>query len=172
MRSLGFEAENEIGIQTRYDDIRVGLFNTCSARRSRPCATTRSARQRRPLRREHHAAGPTGCADRRRARRLYWAPVDSDTPANSGAADGIHRQPEGWAWCSGRSARPNSILNAGCGFHSNDVRGATITVDPTDTVTPPPRVPLLVRSKGAEIGVAHQGDRRASSSRSRCSCST
>ena len=37
------------------------------------------------------------------------------------------------------------------------MRGATITVDPTDKVTPLDRVPLLVRSKGAEIGVAHQG---------------
>jgi outer membrane receptor protein involved in Fe transport len=45
------------------------------------------------------------------------------------------------------------FLNAGYGFHSNDVRGATISVDPTDKVTPLAKVPLLVRSKGAEAGV-------------------
>ena len=43
--------------------------------------------------------------------------------------------------------------NAGYGLHSNDIRGATITVDPIDKVTPQDRVPLLVRSKGAEIGI-------------------
>ena len=43
--------------------------------------------------------------------------------------------------------------NAGYGLHSNDIRGATITVDPNDKVTPLDRVPLLVRSKGAEIGI-------------------
>jgi len=38
------------------------------------------------------------------------------------------------------------------GYHSNDVRGATVTIDPNDRITPLQRVPLLVRSKGAEIG--------------------
>jgi hypothetical protein len=37
--------------------------------------------------------------------------------------------------------------------HSNDIRGATITVDPNDKVTPLDRVPLLVRSRGAEVGI-------------------
>ncbi len=43
--------------------------------------------------------------------------------------------------------------NAGYGLHSNDIRGATITVDPNDKVTPLDRVPLLVRSRGAELGI-------------------
>ena len=43
--------------------------------------------------------------------------------------------------------------NVGYGLHSNDIRGTTITVDPIDKVTPQDRVPLLVRSKGAEIGI-------------------
>src|SRR5262249_59311171 len=43
--------------------------------------------------------------------------------------------------------------NAGYGLHSNDIRGATITVDPNDRVTPLDRVPLLVRSRGAELGI-------------------
>jgi hypothetical protein len=42
--------------------------------------------------------------------------------------------------------------NAGLGFHSNDARGATITVDPS-TGDPVNRVTPLVRSHGAEIGV-------------------
>ncbi|MDM0078467.1 TonB-dependent receptor [Variovorax sp. J2P1-59] len=42
-------------------------------------------------------------------------------------------------------------LNAGGGFHSNDVRGATITVDP-QTGLPADRVPALAKGKGAELG--------------------
>lgn len=42
-------------------------------------------------------------------------------------------------------------LNAGRGFHSNDVRGATIQTDPQSGL-PADRVPALVRGRGAEIG--------------------
>ena len=42
-------------------------------------------------------------------------------------------------------------LNAGRGFHSNDVRGATIQTDPQSGL-PADRVPALVRGSGAEIG--------------------
>jgi hypothetical protein len=43
-------------------------------------------------------------------------------------------------------------VNAGTGFHSNDARGAAISVDPTSG-EPVDRVTPLVRAKGAEIGV-------------------
>lgn len=76
----------------------------------------------------------------------------SDTPENSGNA-----------WASMVSPKSGIVLgpwfktefygNAGSGLHSNDIRGATITVDPNDKVTPLDRVPLLVRSRGAEVGV-------------------
>ncbi|MGO4392856.1 TonB-dependent receptor [Variovorax sp. M-6] len=42
-------------------------------------------------------------------------------------------------------------LNAGGGFHSNDVRGATITIDPQSGL-PAERVPALVKGRGAELG--------------------
>ena len=42
--------------------------------------------------------------------------------------------------------------NAGYGFHSNDARGATITVDPS-TEDPAQRVTPLARAKAAEVGV-------------------
>ncbi len=48
-------------------------------------------------------------------------------------------------------------LNAGVGFHSNDVRGATITTDPQSGL-PADRVPALVKGKGAEIGWRYQPD--------------
>ena len=43
------------------------------------------------------------------------------------------------------------FFNAGTGFHSNDVRGVTITVDP-NTGLPADKVRFLVRARGAEVG--------------------
>jgi outer membrane receptor protein involved in Fe transport len=46
-------------------------------------------------------------------------------------------------------------VNAGVGFHSNDVRGATIAFDPQSGL-PADRVPALVKGKGAELGYRFQ----------------
>lgn len=46
------------------------------------------------------------------------------------------------------------FFGAGTGFHSNDdVRGVTITEEPTDPTQKLSASPFLVRTKGAEIGV-------------------
>ncbi len=45
------------------------------------------------------------------------------------------------------------FAGAGLGMHSNDARGATITEDPTDPSAKLSASPLLVRTKGAEVGV-------------------
>ena len=55
--------------------------------------------------------------------------------------------------------RLESYINWGRGFHSNDVRGATITVDPR-TGAPADRVDALVRSDGAEVGLRYESGRR------------
>lgn len=48
---------------------------------------------------------------------------------------------------------PSFNGNASYRLHSNDIRGATITVDPNDKTTPLDRVPLLLRSRGDEPGI-------------------
>jgi len=48
-------------------------------------------------------------------------------------------------------------LNAGVGFHSNDVRGAVIAADPRSGL-PADRVPALVKGRGAEVGWRFQPD--------------
>lgn len=48
--------------------------------------------------------------------------------------------------------RTELYANYGQGYHSNDVRGATITVDPA-TSDPVDRVPVFARSHGAELGL-------------------
>ena len=52
----------------------------------------------------------------------------------------------------GPFAKTEIYVNAGLGFHSNDARGATITVDPV-TGEPARRVTPLARATGAEIGL-------------------
>ncbi|WP_415021689.1 TonB-dependent receptor [Bradyrhizobium sp.] len=49
--------------------------------------------------------------------------------------------------------RTEFFLGAGYGMHSNDARGATTTEDPGDPATKLSPSPLLVRTRGAEVGV-------------------
>jgi len=45
------------------------------------------------------------------------------------------------------------FFGAGTGMHSNDARGATITEDPIDPTVKISASPLLVRTRGAEVGI-------------------
>ena len=83
---------------------------------------------------------------------IFAGRVLSDTPENSGNAQATITSPKAGI-VLGPWYKTEFYGNAGYGLHSNDIRGATITVDPIDKVTPQDRVPLLVRSKGAELGI-------------------
>ncbi|MDN4591569.1 TonB-dependent receptor [Xenophilus aerolatus] len=74
--------------------------------------------------------------------------------ANSGRGHDSQLSPKaGLAWTVGPAHE--LYLNAGVGFHSNDVRGATIAVDP-QSGDAAQRVPALVKGKGAEVGWRYQ----------------
>lgn len=77
--------------------------------------------------------------------------VNSDNPLNSGTADdNLLSLKAGFKYQI--SDDFYSYFNIGQSFHSNDARGATISVDPVsgDSVDP---VDLLVRGEGAELGL-------------------
>ena len=78
--------------------------------------------------------------------------VNSDLAANSGKANDHIVSPKFTA-VFGPWSKTEFFVNWGRGFHSNDARGTTITVDPTDGVTPAERVTPLVRAVGEEVGV-------------------
>jgi len=78
--------------------------------------------------------------------------VDSNLPANSGGASDSIASPK-LTLVLGPWAETEVFVNFGRGFHSNDARGTTIRVDPTDGVTPVDRVDPLVPATGAEVGV-------------------
>lgn len=85
----------------------------------------------------------------------YNFDVNSNIPQNSGKVDDSIVSPK-LSLIFGPWADTEYFLNYGYGFHSNDARGTTITVDPADSITPARKVDPLVRSKGAEVGLRTQ----------------
>ena len=81
---------------------------------------------------------------------FYRANVRSDNPANSGKSSASITSPK-LSLIFGPWAKTEYYVNLGSGFHSNDARGTTITVDPK-TGDPTDKVNALVRSKGYELG--------------------
>src|SRR5205085_4255293 len=152
-RFAGLETRTRIGVQSRYDDIHVGLFKT----EARNVLST--------VRDDRVQEGNVGIWMDSTIRWTDWlrttvgiredifaGRVLSDTPLNSGNAQASMTSPKAGI-VLGPWYKTEFFGNAGYGLHSNDIRGATITVDPNDRVTPLDRVPLLVRSKGAEVGI-------------------
>jgi TonB dependent receptor/TonB-dependent Receptor Plug Domain len=81
----------------------------------------------------------------------YFFSVTSDDPANSGRDDAGRFSPKLSA-IFGPWARTELFANFGLGFHSNDARGVTATVDPKSGA-PVSRVTPLAGTRGEEIGV-------------------
>lgn len=141
------------GVQFRYDDIDpVGLLKS---RERAPLSVTRRDRV------EESSLGAFyelqwRFSDRWRTvlgirADQFWFDVESDTPENSGTdSDGII-SPKG-SLIYRVSEQTEAYASAGFGFHSNDARGTTITVDPI-TGDPVEPVDPLVRSRGAEVGL-------------------
>lgn len=86
----------------------------------------------------------------------YHFDVSSDLSANSGNEDDFIASPK---ISVSYRATPKLELytSAGLGFHSNDARGTTIQLDPTDPLltTTADSVDPLVRSTGAEVGMRY-----------------
>ncbi|MGY3584607.1 outer membrane receptor protein involved in Fe transport [Bradyrhizobium sp. USDA 4341] len=153
IRIAGIDTQTRVGVQTRYDDIDVGLFKTAQ----REILST--------VRNDQVQEGSVALWADTTARWTDWlrttvgiredyfaGHVLSDMPQNSGNAQAAMTSPKAGI-VLGPWSKTEFYGNAGFGLHSNDIRGATITVDPNDKVTPLDRVPLLVRSKGAELGI-------------------
>ncbi len=149
---LGRESDTTVGVQLQNDNIFNGLYNT-------------AARQRLSTTRQDHvvesSAGvylenSTKWAEKFRTvagirEDFYRFNVNGDNPANAGKANDSIASPK-LSLIFGPWAKTEYYFNVGSGFHSNDARGTTITVDPKDPGTAADRVAPLVRSKGVEVG--------------------
>ena len=153
---LGLPMENEIGLQTRTDDIRVGLFNTAARQYRSTVLDDRVLEASAAFYYENRVRWidwlRTSVGFRADG---YYADVRSDTPANSGRArDGIVTPKLGAVL--GPWLDTELYVNYGGGFHSNDVRGVTATVDPASPLFNISRSPFLVPSTGYEVGIRNR----------------
>ncbi|WP_431311189.1 TonB-dependent receptor [Methylobacterium nigriterrae] len=153
---FGLPMENEIGVQTRTDSIRVGLFNTTSRQWRSTVLDDRVLEASAAFYYENRVRWTdwlrTSIGFRADG---YYADVVSDTPANSGKArDGIVNPKLGLVL--GPWFDTELYVNYGGGFHSNDVRGVTATVDPASPLFNVARSPFLVPSTGSEFGIRNR----------------
>jgi outer membrane receptor protein involved in Fe transport len=152
-RPVGQHLRLKVGGDIRHDDISdIGLFHTEGRARL-------SAVRQDKVRETSLAAWTSleaSLSDRLRLTvglrgDYYDASVDAVSLAeNGGKADDSLLSPSAalaWRVTDGIEL----YANYGRGFHSNDVRGATISVDPDSGEAVDP-VPILVRSEGAEVG--------------------
>jgi len=90
------------------------------------------------------------------AAELPGAPVINFAAANSGTANKFLPSPKA-SLIFGPWAKTEVYVQGGFGFHSNDARGATQTMQPISPDNPFPtataRIPALVPTKGTEVGV-------------------
>ena len=158
------ESTTEAGLQLRHDEVHVGLNNTQS----------REAFQQ--VRDDQVSESASGLYVKNTT---VWTPwlrslagvrgdrVDMNvdarlTPQNSGTAHDQIFSPK-LSLILGPWTKTEFFVNAGRGFHSNDARGVTQTLDPTDGLISR-RVPALVGAKGAEIGARSEAIRGLQSS--------
>jgi hypothetical protein len=80
----------------------------------------------------------------------YFFDVVSDNPMNSGRDDAGRASPKLSA-IFGPWAKTELFVNFGLGFHSNDARGVTATVDPRSGA-PVTKATPLVQTRGGELG--------------------
>ena len=150
----GLPMETTFGIQTRYDAIDVALTNTYQ----RDFLSN--------VRTDQVGEGSVGVYVQNTVRWTDWfrttlgwrgdyfdAKVTSLFDANNSgrAKEGIG-SPK-FSMVVGPFNKTEFFLGAGMGMHSNDARGATITEAPNDPTTKLDASPLLVRTKGAEVGI-------------------
>ena len=149
---LGRSSETTVGVQFQNDVIDNELYNSVARQRT---STTRS---------DHIVQGSLGVylenstqwTDKFRTvaglrADTYRFDVASSNPANSGSASDAIVSPK-LNLIFGPWRKTEFYASAGTGFHSNDARGTTLTIDPK-TAAAADKVSPLVRSRGLELGV-------------------
>ena len=152
-RWLDRPTQNTVGVQFRNDNISdIGLYHT------------RERERLETIRQDSVIQTSTGAFAQNETEWTPWLrtlaglrvdgyrfDVNAGITENGGTDYAGLVSPKGGA-VFGPFAKTEVYVNAGLGFHSNDARGATITVDPV-TGEPASRVTPLARATGAEIGI-------------------
>ena len=152
MPFLGSKSENKVGFQFQNDNIYNALLNTKARQR---LSTTRQ---------DHIVESSIGVFFQNTT---YWHEkfrtvagvredyfhndVKSDLAINSGTANDRKTSPK-LSMIFGPWAKTEYYFNVGNGFHSNDARGTTISVDPKNPTNRVTREKPIVGSNGFEVG--------------------
>ncbi|MET3120137.1 hypothetical protein AAKU64_004385 [Undibacterium sp. GrIS 1.8] len=150
---MGRQSENTVGLQFQNDNIHNGLY---SAKDRQRLSTTRE---------DHtvetslglYAENATQWTDKFRSiagirEDFYRDDVTSNLIANSNTVSEHLPSPK-LSLIFGPWDKTEYYFNMGRGFHSNDARGATISVNPRDASMSATRESALVLSRGLELGV-------------------
>jgi hypothetical protein len=149
----GRQMTHKFGLDARRDAIDVALYNTAQRQQLATVLSDKVAQTGAGLYYENTLQWSDTFRSIAGVREDYYnARVDSDLAANSGTTRDRITSPK-LNLIFGPFGKTEYFLNYGQGFHSNDARGTTIAVDPTDKVTPVDKVPALVKTKGEEIGM-------------------
>ncbi len=147
----GRRVELSAGIDARFDEIDNGLFRT------RQLARTATVRQDdvRQIRGGAWAEAAVRWHDKVRTRLglrgdFFSADVESDLAVNSGSESDALLSPK-LSLILGPWRSTEVYVNLGNGYHSNDARGAVLTVDPVSGQPATPVEPL-VRARGVDLG--------------------
>jgi opacity protein-like surface antigen/outer membrane receptor protein involved in Fe transport len=149
----GLPSQTVVGLQTRDDDINVGLTNTFHRQFLSNTLY------------DHVNEGNAAIYAQNTTRWTDWwrttvglrgdyfaASVNSMLqPANSGNPVAMIASPK-FTSTFGPFYKTEFFVGAGLGYHSNDARGVTATEVAGDPTTPQSTTPFLVRTAGAEIG--------------------
>jgi hypothetical protein len=166
----GHDVENIFGLQVRNDWINNGLYQTEGRVRVDKLDSATGATLPADTDVNHltdtqvgfYAENKTQWAEKLRSVAAlrgdldYFAVTSLSNPTNSGTASTFLPSPK-LSLIFGPWAKTEVYVQGGFGFHSNDGRGATQTQEPISADNPhggpTARIPALIQTRGAEIGV-------------------
>ena len=151
---FGLPAETVFGFQSRYDDINVALSNTMQRQFLSAVLSDHINEANAAVYVENTVHWSNWLKTTLGWRGDYYAASVNSMlqQANSGNARMAIGSPK-FRMVIGPFDKTELFVGAGMGYHSNDARSTTATEVPGDPATPEGASSLLVRSRGAEIGI-------------------
>jgi hypothetical protein len=168
---FGSDVENSFGLQARNDWINNGLYQTEDRARVEKFDSATGTILPATVEADYFTDTEVGIYAENKARWTdkfrsvlalrgdldYFDVTSLTTPANSGTSATLLPSPK-MSLIFGPWAKTELYAQGGFSFHANDGRGATQTVEPVSADNPysgttVSRIPGLVQTKGAEIGV-------------------
>jgi outer membrane receptor protein involved in Fe transport len=151
---FGHPSETVVGFQTRYDDINIALNNTVAQQFLSATLADHVNEANAGIYAENTVHWTDWLSTTVGWRGDYFAAsVDSTLQQANSGNDAMAIGSPKFRMVIGPFYNTEFFIGGGLGYHSNDARSTAITEVPGDPTMPEGASPLLVRSRGAEIGV-------------------